>query len=266
MSHSESSLTQLLRATYEGEAYAVLAQVRNGTGFGKVTRTADAIVASLWPSRGLWVGGYEIKCSRSDWLNEVKDPSKANEIGRHLHHWTVITADETLIKLGELPAAWGWMVPDKKGEKLRTLKEPQHRPDAVPEWGFIAAVLRAAAGGMVPKACVAAEIAKGELALREELTNTLTYRLREERDTVQRSLDHLQKSVDKFEHTTGLRISDYSGYSWRGDNSKAIEFVQNGGLKAQERELEELAERAESVANAIRAAMTAPMAEPDFSI
>lgn len=49
-----------------GNGYLVLGEVRWATGYGKQSeRRADAIVMSLWPSRGLTVTGFEFKASRA---------------------------------------------------------------------------------------------------------------------------------------------------------------------------------------------------------
>jgi hypothetical protein len=264
--HTETSLFRLLCATYEGEAYTVLPQVRNSTGHNQVTRTADAIVASLWPSRGIWCGGYEIKCSRSDWLNEVKDPSKANEIARHLHSWTVIIADESMVKPGELPAAWGLMVPSKKGDKLRTIKEATHRKDAAPEWNFVASILRNVAGGMVPKSLIESELRKGREKLEASVAERIRYQANQAKEEAERTAKHLQTSIDKFEATTGMRIRDYAGYTWRGDNRKAVELITSGGLEAQKRALTDLSSQALLIAELVKTIMSTPQPEPDFSI
>jgi len=265
--HSERSLFNLLHASFKPEAYKVLAQVRNGTGHSKITRTADAIVVSLWPSQGLWVGGYEIKCSRSDWLNEVKAPEKSNEIARHLHFWSVITAEESFIRPGELPAAWGHLVPDKKGEKLRTVKEPTMNKDAVPEWGFVIALLRNASDGMVPESMVTKEVNRRVEGLEERLAERLKYRAEQGQKEAERNLSGLKEEILKFESRTGLRISDFTGYSFGADASKVIRYLMDGGAAARERqELERMAERALEIAASINRVMNFTGAEPDFSI
>ena len=53
-------LERRLRTRYQAPAYAYLPQVGDSTGYS-VHRHADAIVMSLWPSRGLHLMGFEIK-------------------------------------------------------------------------------------------------------------------------------------------------------------------------------------------------------------
>ena len=43
----------------------------------------------MWPSRGLYIAGVEIKVSRADWLKERKDPGKSVSIQRFCKYWYV---------------------------------------------------------------------------------------------------------------------------------------------------------------------------------
>ena len=44
----------------------------------------------VWPSRGLYLHGFEIKVHRNDWLRELKNPAKAEEIAGYCHFWWVV--------------------------------------------------------------------------------------------------------------------------------------------------------------------------------
>lgn len=105
-----------LRAKYAAPEYALIFEVRNGTGFARRTaRYADAIAMNLYPSRGLEIIGFEIKASRADWLRELKNPDKAEEIGKFCDRWYVVIGDKDIVKPGELPACWGLIVPRGNG-------------------------------------------------------------------------------------------------------------------------------------------------------
>lgn len=116
---TERSMLDLVRAKYNsvnpgnGPRYVVAEHVRSGTGFD-AKRTADALVIDCWPSQGLEVTGLEVKCSRSDWLVELKDPTKAEEFKRYCDRWWLVIADPDMVKPGELPEGWGMMVPSVK--------------------------------------------------------------------------------------------------------------------------------------------------------
>lgn len=65
----------------------------------------------LWPSKGLVMIGHEIKCSRSDWLTELKDPEKAEAFKKYMNQWYLVVSDRTIVKSGELPEGWGLIAP-----------------------------------------------------------------------------------------------------------------------------------------------------------
>lgn len=136
-----------LRKRYEGKAWALLEEVRNSTGYSRVSRSADAIAMSLWPSRGLELHGVEIKSSRNDWLRELKEPEKAEPIARYCHRWWVAVADRELVRDGELPPAWGLMA--LEGKKLVTVVEAPLRAVEPVGLPFLAALLRAASESVV---------------------------------------------------------------------------------------------------------------------
>lgn len=129
-----------LEHRYAGDAWALFFEVRNGTGYSRRTRSADALAMSLWPSRGLELHGHEIKASRSDWLSELKKPDKAEEICRFCDRWWVVVGDAEIVKDGELPPTWGLLVP--QGKKLRVkVDAPKLEPEPVTRL-FLASLMR----------------------------------------------------------------------------------------------------------------------------
>jgi hypothetical protein len=144
---TETSVTDALHARYaqvhgNGRRYAVAAGVRSHAGFD-ARRTADYVAMDLWPSKGLALHGHEIKISRSDWLRELKDPSKAAEFTPWMNHWWLVASDPRIVRDGELPEGWGLMV--MRGPLLVVaVKAP--RRDAKPMGpSRLAALLRAVA-------------------------------------------------------------------------------------------------------------------------
>jgi hypothetical protein len=59
-----------LAKKYPAPEYATFFEVRDAAGFDS-KRSADVITVATWPSRGLAIHGFEVKCSRSDWLREL---------------------------------------------------------------------------------------------------------------------------------------------------------------------------------------------------
>jgi hypothetical protein len=120
-------------------------EVGEATG-GAGGRYADAVMMSLWPSRGLELHGVEIKVSRSDWKREAMDPRKAEAIGRYCDRWWVHTSPGIIQDLSEVPPAWG--VREFDGVKWKTRREADKRKPEALNRGFLAALLRRADDSM----------------------------------------------------------------------------------------------------------------------
>ena len=78
-------------------------------------RTLDAVAVSLWPSKGLRIDGFEVKCSRADWRRELRAPEKAGEFLPMIDRMWVVAADRAIVPVAELPDRWGLMVPHGAG-------------------------------------------------------------------------------------------------------------------------------------------------------
>lgn len=120
-----SGLVDMLRARYPTAEYAFFAELRNGTGWSGVTRTADAVALSLWPSRGLELLGFECKLSRSDWKRELAEPAKAEAIQQYCDRWWIVVSDASFVHEAELPPTWGLLAATKgleEGSKLKVVK------------------------------------------------------------------------------------------------------------------------------------------------
>ncbi len=141
------SVWSSLRERFSPPAWAYFEEVRNGTGFSRrVTRTADALAFSLYPSRGLELHGFEVKVSRGDWLREKDDPEKAEEIARFCERWWLVTTKGCVLDKSEIPPNWGWLEFD--GKKLVQRKEaPAAGAVVALDKPMIAAILRKACDG-----------------------------------------------------------------------------------------------------------------------
>jgi hypothetical protein len=125
--------------------WSIMWEVGEGTG-ARSGRYADAVMMSLWPSRGLELHGVEIKVSRSDWKREAADPSKAEAIARYCDRWWIHTGPGVVDDLSDLPPAWGLREFD--GKSWSTIREAE-KTDAEPVTRhFLASMLRRADGAM----------------------------------------------------------------------------------------------------------------------
>ncbi|GLU58606.1 hypothetical protein [Paenarthrobacter ureafaciens] len=120
---TERSMLDLLLARYNSERRGTIADrwvraehVRSSQGIWETLSIADFIAIDKYASSQA-IHGHEIKVSRSDWLTELRDPSKAERIKRFCHRWWLVVPDASIVKPGELPEGWGLMV--KAGNVLR---------------------------------------------------------------------------------------------------------------------------------------------------
>ena len=113
---AEDLYDQLSRR-YAAPEYALIPQAAERTGGSR--GWLDAVAISLWPSRGIWFHGLEIKCARYDWKRELAKPEKADLLFRHLDYFSIVAADDTIVEDGELPPTWGLIVYDAEKNTLR---------------------------------------------------------------------------------------------------------------------------------------------------
>lgn len=229
-----NEVIERLAAKYPSPQYGFLTQVRNGTGYMS-TRTADAIAMSLWPSRGLHLSGFEVKVSRTDWIKELKNPQKADEIAMYCHFWYLVVGDETIVQTGELPVTWGLIVPNGKGLKIvkeATMNQSVMPPDTL----FLAGIMR-----NVAEQCTPNEVIQSRLdAAREKGEEWSKHSL----ERVQKELDELKEQCDKFEKASGVEIKRWADMTQIG---KAVKDVMNGRDKQAQERLEKLLERARNL-------------------
>src|SRR5579859_3830851 len=141
MPKSEEYMLAALAKRFAAPAYAFIPHCANATG-AVATRTADAIAMSLWPSRGLELHGFEVKVDRSDWLRELKDPKKADDLFGYFDRWWLVVSEASIVAEGELPPTWGLM--ESAGAGIRVRQEaPKLEPQKFTRH-FLAAILRRA--------------------------------------------------------------------------------------------------------------------------
>ena len=211
-----SQMHGLLRARFKSPEYAYLTEVASNTGAGQ-QRWADAVIMGLWPSRGVDLHGVEIKVSRSDWMQEKKNPEKADRIARYCDRWWLAVANDDIVRDGELPENWGLMV--ARGTKIIIAKDaPKLTPQPM-DRTFLAALMRKIDAKFHSES-------RDSLMLQE-------YRRGEERGRVdsqvemnhlREQLRELREQVQKFQVASGVKID-----SWRfTDMSAAINALIGG--------------------------------------
>lgn len=233
---TEDTLVRALAARFCLPAWAFFSGVRNAAGFN-ANRTADGIAMSLWPSRGLEIYGFEIKVSRGDWLSEMRNPAKADDVFCYCDRWFLVAASRELVKAGELPPTWGLMVP--RGDGLECVKEAPKNPAPELDRSFVAVLLKKVLDKQPDKVALAAGIAEAEARWDSQHEREIT-RLRDANEIQARELDGLKNAL-------GARYHDPEKIA------EAVRTVLNGGLSAMigklaylGKEARQIAERAEA--------------------
>lgn len=225
-------LLRMLFVRYQSPEWAFLPQVRNATGFARTTRTADAIALNLWPSRGMELYGFELKSYRGDWIRELKNPAKADEISGYCDRWWVVVAEKEFVQPGELPPTWGLLAP--RGGKLIAITEAPKLEAKPLTKAFIAAALRKVNESMVPVASLEAEVAKRVEKAVDHERGRLEHKLTE--------ADELRRRVGEFENASGVEISR----AWEGAEriGRAVRQVLDSDPEKIRREIEFIRDRA----------------------
>lgn len=229
---AEKVLTVLRNSALREPAHAWLFNVRNATGFTRRERYADAIVVSLWPSRGIWIAGIEVKISRNDWLRELDQPDKSAEIQRFCNHWWV-AAPEGVVTPAEIPATWGhYLVLTSGKQRVRTVKAaPKLKPEPLTK-DFVASVLRNqadSAGRLRQMGYHEGHAAAREqfnadkiTALEQQLHDAENAKKRAEQQLLysEGALRSLKQTIAAFERDAGLSIhlESYVGGGWTPNN------------------------------------------------
>lgn len=250
-----------------GDEYAFLPHVRNKAG-QDASRTLDLLTVGLWPSRGLPFIGHEIKCSRGDWLTELKTPAKADVFHGVIDAMYLVVADPKMVQLHELPPTWGLMHADTykyRGETRERIKVAKRVDividrDRVVSRTFVAALLKNATR-------------VGE-ATPEEITEAVeraraSWRTTQERADQARHdrLAQLEEVVRRFEEESGVSLG---GSRWGNGRDaekvgRALRLVlaNSDAPKQAERQLKLVADHARRVADQADKALAAVKIDED---
>lgn len=234
-----SDVRQLLRNRYPSARsrprWATFEEVRNAGGFD-ATRSCDFMAFGLWPSDGYSLHGHEIKVDRADWLRELKQPDKADEMMAVCDHWWLVTATRDIARPEEVPESWGLLVP--RGDRLVVAK-PAPRLSPLPlDKGILSSLLRRAM-----------ETQPSERELAEARRDGHADGVREAEWQARRAtedLEGLQEAVDQFERTSGVRISSYNG----PDIGRAVALLRNSHLASLASNVSSIAQRLDNLARA----------------
>lgn len=201
---TEARVLDAIAAQYPSPAWAFLPQVANRTGYGQM-RYADAIAMSLYPSRGIFFVGFEVKVEARDWKKELSQPRKAEEIAQWCSQWWVVCPDEKVVKPETVPPGWGLAY-------VGTGTWTANRPAPFREVGetprrFLAAVMR--------RYCEQAEAfrlaayQKGMQAGIESAPEREDWDHQRAMAEVERRANRAEAAIRAFEETSGIAFNTY---------------------------------------------------------
>lgn len=135
-----------------GKEWELFTELRAGTGYGPVSygkskesvnnpeQRYDAWAINLYPSRGYERIAYEVKVSRADFLQEIKNPDKRQQALSVSNYYYFVTP-VGLITLGELPEECG-LIEVKEDGTSRIKKKALYRDIGEVPMGLIASIAR----------------------------------------------------------------------------------------------------------------------------
>lgn len=236
--YNASDLEEKIRNRFCSPAYAFIPQVRNQTGYQKDIRTCDALAMGLWSSRGLFLNGFEIKVSRNDWLNELKNPEKAEEIAQYCDFWWVV-APRDVVKVDEVPVNWGLMIPF--GHTLKVIKKAEQLKTANIDKLFLAAILRRAQESIAPEQKINKAFKEGKDEGEKQANEFFSYERKEHQK--------LKERIKKFEIASGISIE----YEWDIEKiGEVVKQVLDGNHTRAKEQLQSLLQNAENIVEFIK--------------
>ncbi len=194
---TEKDLEFYLAKRYCQPEWAFFPQVRSSTGFAN--RIADGIAMNMYRSRKHEIHGFEIKVSRTDWLNELKSPQKADEIFSYCDKFWLVVSDKDIVQSGELPKGWGLMVVRGKGLVMKV--RPEYVKAEVLDYGFIASLLRSASANLVSRNSIQQRVDDAWDLGQASRESSIKY--------AEKNAERYKEIIRTFEKESGVKIDDW---------------------------------------------------------
>lgn len=218
-----ATIRAAMAKTWVAPEYALLWEVSDATGT-RGTRSADALIMSLWPSRGLELHGIEIKVSRSDWKREAANPKKAETIAAYCDRWWIHTGPNVIHDLAEVPLNWGWREFD--GSRWKTKREAGKVDAKTCDRAFLAALLRRSDEAL--RAIAEREV--GATLQRER--EGINKRVDEEVTRRTQRVEELRETVANFEKASGLSMRGYMDAGDAAEIGALVKAIREAGIQS----------------------------------
>jgi hypothetical protein len=215
----------LVRKRHEGDGWLVFDELANAPGF-QSKRYADALALGVWASTKYEAHLYEFKISREDLKRELRDPTKAEAVGKFCTYWWLVVANEDVLRDLVVPEAWGILIPTVRGGS-RILKVHRKAPRLKPAPFsplFAMAMIRNMAKRWVSPADYKRVIAERDAALgKRNLPPPPDIAAKDDViHGLERELKELKDGVEKFREESGVELRDRWQY---GNVGRAVKVV-----------------------------------------
>lgn len=209
MSDSDTTamLYRLLKEKYALPKFALVTEVPNATSTLK-DRTADAMAFGCWQTAGMVVHGFEVKASRSDWMKELQDRSKAMAFERYVHQWWIVAA-KGIVNIGELPAEWGLLEPAGSGLRVRSAASVR-TPETMP-MSMLSAIVRRAIGESPNEQQLHSEFERGRQYERDAAISRRERVGDAEMLMWKRRAESAEAAISHFKESSGVTIETWNG-------------------------------------------------------
>ncbi len=190
----------------------------------------------LYPSRGIHLNGFEIKVNRGDWFRELKNPAKAEEIAQFCDFFWIVAPKE-IVKVEEVPANWGLLIP--QGAGLKIVKQAKQLKSQAIDKLFLAAILRKAQEVITPNSELTKVRQEGVERGKELANGSFKYQKEE--------YNSFKKLVKDFEEKSGVKIRHLDV----GDVAEAVKMIIDGKQLTVKKSLEYLLKQSKDITERI---------------
>ncbi len=126
----------------DGIRHAMFFELRLSTGYEGCEQRLDAWSIPLWKSLGTVITAYEVKTARSDFLKEIRTPSKRVAGLARSNQFFFVTTPKVVREESEIPPECGWM--EFVDGKLIERRHAPVRECVGPDWHLVRAICRRA--------------------------------------------------------------------------------------------------------------------------
>lgn len=186
---------------------------------GNDGRVCDCLAVNTIASRNYKVVGFEFKASRSDWLREKRDASKADYFVRLADEFYVV-APKGVVEQSEIPDGWGYLELKPNSEQLYKLEDSEltEHQQGEPGRRFWVRFLKQAVGSQSNYTKDDLEEARSR-GYQEAIDEGISER------KIDRNLDRLRDKAERWEQLQESELGWLPGYRFGEEEARTLELA-----------------------------------------